>query len=342
MNPVSRSSGEGRKTQNHNCVISPSFRRLPPPLIVVGMHRSGTSLVSGMLTLLGIYMDPAMSRLANGSSACPPGDALRRFGYGEAAAFRQVNDSILLSAGADWRNADPFMQHRDHRAFRRWCLFLMQHAALGGLKRDYLAHCPLDMSAWGWKDPRNSLTLPYWLRLFPDARILHVRRSRAAVVESLLRRDSSGANGSDPIHPGVPSRVRRVLKDPGYAAAAVRRRLCGLRSDPAPQDLSRTDYYALTELYVGECLQAKALGMRYLEVQYEDLLERPYAFAVRMARFARICPTENDLERAVSFVERPPMRQMNASGTQGIRRSCGRSLSRAADRELIRCCSSAR
>ena len=25
---------------------------------------------------------------------------------------------------------------------------------------------------WGWKDPRNSITLPLWLRLYPEAKII--------------------------------------------------------------------------------------------------------------------------------------------------------------------------
>jgi hypothetical protein len=29
---------------------------------------------------------------------------------------------------------------------------------------------------WGWKDPRNSLTLPFWLQVFPGARVLIVHR----------------------------------------------------------------------------------------------------------------------------------------------------------------------
>lgn len=29
---------------------------------------------------------------------------------------------------------------------------------------------------WGWKDPRNSITLPFWLKIFPGARVLFITK----------------------------------------------------------------------------------------------------------------------------------------------------------------------
>jgi hypothetical protein len=46
--------------------------------------------------------------------------------------------------------------------------------------------------AWGWKDPRNSITLPVWLKLFPDARVIHIVRNGVDVAESLYRRQQRG------------------------------------------------------------------------------------------------------------------------------------------------------
>src|SRR4051794_13631081 len=41
-------------------LIHPGFRRLSPPVIVIGMHRSGTSLVAGMLSVLGVFIGPRL------------------------------------------------------------------------------------------------------------------------------------------------------------------------------------------------------------------------------------------------------------------------------------------
>jgi hypothetical protein len=256
---------------------------------------------------MGVFMDPEMARLLNESGGCPPGEALRRCGYGEAAAFSRLNDSLLLCAGSDWRCVEPFLAQRDVPAFRNWCLLLMQARAMSGLRRDYLAHAPSNLTAWGWKDPRNTLTLPYWLRLFPDARVLNVRRESSAVVASLLKRDAAFSATAEPAAPpGVLTRARRVLTDPAYATRAVRGRLGALpAAAPATGAMGRPEYFELTDMYVRECAAARDLTENYLEVSYEDLLARPYAIAHRMAAFAGLVPEEHVLERAVQFVERP-------------------------------------
>jgi hypothetical protein len=41
---------------------------------------------------------------------------------------------------------------------------------------------------WGWKDPRNTFTLPVWLDIFPEAKIIHLHRSGMDVALSLRRR----------------------------------------------------------------------------------------------------------------------------------------------------------
>jgi len=42
---------------------------------------------------------------------------------------------------------------------------------------------------WAWKDPRTSLTLPFWLPLLPDLRIVVCVRDPLAVAHSLEARD---------------------------------------------------------------------------------------------------------------------------------------------------------
>ncbi|MFB6261703.1 MAG: sulfotransferase, partial [Thiohalorhabdaceae bacterium] len=49
-----------------------------------------------------------------------------------------------------------------------------------------LMDCP--RSYWGWKDPRNTFTLPLWLELFPEARVINVERHGVDVAESLVVR----------------------------------------------------------------------------------------------------------------------------------------------------------
>ena len=44
---------------------------------------------------------------------------------------------------------------------------------------------------WGWKDPRNSLTLPFWLRLIPNLKVIICLRNPLEVARSLSVRNGT-------------------------------------------------------------------------------------------------------------------------------------------------------
>jgi hypothetical protein len=266
------------------------------------MHRSGTSLVSGLLSCMGAYMDPDWPCAGEGEAVAPPGPLLRRNGYGEATAFRLLNDRLLAAAGAAWDHPAPFLAARDRSLFAGRCLLAIQSATFGSLRRDYLNRAVRRQpAAWGWKDPRNSLTLPYWLQAFPDARIVHVRRDPDRVISSLLRRAESQA--AETRAPGITGRVRRVITDPAYLAQAVRRRLTHEDSWTPPRPpLDRVRCLDLVEQYVSECARYRALGEQYLEIRYEDILRDPDAMAARLAEFTALKLAPCATDRAAALV----------------------------------------
>jgi len=63
-------------------------------VIVLGMHRSGTSMVSGVLNILGV--DIGKDLLGNHWS--------NPLGHFENNDFRNLNTQILKEAGGDWLN----------------------------------------------------------------------------------------------------------------------------------------------------------------------------------------------------------------------------------------------
>ena len=107
------------RTSDRPVRISPAFQRLGPPLIVVGMHRSGTSLVSGMLSLLGVQMYPhALPKDETGRIVLPTANE-RMNGYAEAEPFYLMNERILGRAQATWDFVDPFLKVRDEPKFEQ-------------------------------------------------------------------------------------------------------------------------------------------------------------------------------------------------------------------------------
>jgi hypothetical protein len=278
------------------------------------MHRSGTSLVSGLLSCMGAYMDPDWPCAGDGEAIVPPGPLLRRNGYGEAAAFRLLNERLMSSAGADWDNPDPFLAIRDRALFASRSLLAIQSATFGSLRRGYLRRATQPHPAtWGWKDPRNSLTLPYWLHAFPDARVIHVRRDAGRVADSLIRR--AEAQAATATVPGVAARLRRLATDPAYLAGAVRRRLFHDDSQaPEPRaPLDRGRCIDLAHQYVEECVRYRALGEQYLEIRYEDLVRDPEAMTAQVAEFANLASAPGVITRAATLVTRTGAQQPSTS-----------------------------
>ncbi len=285
--------------------ISPEFRQLPPPVILIGMHRSGTSLVAGMLSLLGVYLDPDFAPCCGEDNAPALPDAkMRENGYGEATCFRLLNEAILEDAGASWNHIEPFLKKRDDPAFRRRSLQKMGRATFHRLAEDFFVERrPRSLSMWGWKDPRTTLLLSYWLELFPEAKIIHVRRETKGVVESLMRRAEAETKKTAAV-PSAGARLVSLLSRPQRLAQAVTRRL-GL----GPSNLSRPadllcaeDCIHLSEAYLAEALHFGKGPHCYLEIEYEDILRDPAGSVRTFVHFLKLKPSEAKLECAARFV----------------------------------------
>ena len=141
---------------------------------VLGMHRSGTSLVAGALRLLGAELGPP-----DGILPADPEDNPR--GYWEQQAVIDLNNDLLgRFGGSSW--APPALP--DGWTDRPELDDLRERA------RTILS--TFDQSAvWAVKDPRVSLTLPFWLPLV-DESAARVYSSQTPVQ---ARRDS-GPSGS--------------------------------------------------------------------------------------------------------------------------------------------------
>lgn len=291
--------------------VHAEFRSLPPPVLLVGMHRGGTSLTALMLGRMGLFLGPEAAALLTLPGETPP-PARIRDGYAEAEDFRLVNDSLLAAAGSDWCSVDAFLQRRQAPEFARAAPRLITRALAGKVRRRFLH--PLRSlpraeragTPWGWKDPRTSLTLPFWLALFPGARVIHVRRDPEAAARSLNRRSRLWMDGL-PARTAPPAPLLvRALRNPVGAARALARRLLPRPAAAAHRDLCvDLDYArALCHRYEQECLRYRGAAAEALEIWYEDLLSGPEAAARRLGEFTGLDPSAEALHTAASAVRR--------------------------------------
>jgi len=165
-----------------------SYRDVPPPVVILGMHRSGTSMLTGMLRDCGLY---AGGRL----------DA-----WNEARYFRQINVKLLEHAGATWTELEPYLDQRSlpgfHRESCEWVRRQLDRNFLEsflGFERP-VAPFWRPIPPWGWKDPRTCVTASVWREVFPEARWLHIARHPLDVAISLQRREQQRQReGMEPV-----------------------------------------------------------------------------------------------------------------------------------------------
>lgn len=135
-------------------------------LIIAGMHRSGTSLITHWLNECGLQLGDNLLGAGLGNDD----------GHFEDIEFLRLHEEILHdnnlpSTGlTEAHNIEVSLYHKEK------------------LKSIIKVKNKL-YNQWGWKDPRTCLFLDTYKELIPDARYLIIVRDYKAVVSSLLQRD---------------------------------------------------------------------------------------------------------------------------------------------------------
>jgi len=137
------------------------------PIIVLGMHRSGTSCLTGIMEESGVY-------LGDVSKSNP----FNLKGNHENNDIVTLNDDVLEYNGACWHQSPPndLIWNKSHRLRRRDIL-----------NRFYSG----EGQYWGFKDPRTLLTLPFWLEEIGSAHFIGTFRHPLRVASSIHSRDKS-------------------------------------------------------------------------------------------------------------------------------------------------------
>lgn len=140
-------------------------------LVVLGMHRSGTSVLANVLNLMGAYFGP------EGASTGANEENPR--GFWERRDVRNLNDLVLHSVGCDWDRIAGFRL----KTLPRTTQASFESGAMK-LLHEMDAHKP-----WVLKEPRLCLLFPLWARYFETPICIHICRNPLEVAKSLQARN---------------------------------------------------------------------------------------------------------------------------------------------------------
>jgi hypothetical protein len=143
-------------------------------LIIVGMHRSGTSFTASVLQRAGLNIGDKLV----------PANVGNDLGHFENEDFYMYHQEILRR-----RNKHP----------DGWSLNIIQELDENEIIEANNIISSNQSEQWGWKDPRTTLFLDVWKRLIPDAYFLFIYRKPWEVVESLFRRNTDTKLTTEPI-----------------------------------------------------------------------------------------------------------------------------------------------
>lgn len=278
------------------------------PVCIAGMHRSGTSLIASLLRRAGLHLGEEADLL-------PPAEG-NPGGYFENRKFVDLNEELLARLGGTYFRPPVFAPGWAEAAL----------SALGdeaeAVVRGFEGREP-----WGWKDPRNSLTLPFWTRLVDDVRTVICLRHPWDVADSLyrgtyfpayrLRAIAGTIKKREPFPPHVlnvilwnlhhelePERPRALSR-----AAGQLRLLLSERRRVA--DTYRVGFH-LWKVYNERVLEATTRGRRII-THYESYLRDPRAELRRVLDFLRLPASEGLIDECCSLISARPRQGRGAS-----------------------------
>ena len=129
-------------------------------------------MLTRLLHACGLYLGPKEELM--------PAQVDNPDGFWEHLGFVALNDELLSELGGAWDlppKRDENFAHARLDPLRMKARLLVEKFDSAGL--------------WGWKDPRNSLTLPFWQNLLPGMRTLIMVRNPLEVAHSMKERNGT-------------------------------------------------------------------------------------------------------------------------------------------------------
>jgi hypothetical protein len=267
------------------------------PVILLGMHRSGTAMIARLLDALGLFQGSELQE------------------DHESVWFLELNDLLLRRVNAAWDNPEPmlgFLQNPDAFDLTRRCL---EDDLSSSRTREFLGKkWSLKNGAllaydrpWGWKDPRTLFTLPLWLALFPGAKLIYIMRNGVDVASSLRVREVRELE-----------RRRKEFENKGAIGGRFRLQRAGFKG--SARCLTLSGGFAVWEQYVAQAeLALEKTGNPCKRIRFETFLASPEGLTKDLADFCGLEASEDAVCAAIARVSLDAGRANAFGGDPAVR-----------------------
>ena len=247
------------------------------PILLSGMHRSGTSMVTKILKDFGLEVGYKLD--ANN----------------ESLFFQRINIWMMSLMGSSWDNPQTFnnindgikedivnqlqklMDSRANSLYFGWTNVIKNKSFIDIEK------------PWGWKDPRNVFTQNIWREVFPDFKMIQIIRHPIDIALSLMKRQKKEIR-SDILRKKRNSDVIKALlsiSHSNYNSSMVLN--------------SYDDCFKLIEIYFDEI--ARNSSSNCMLVKFEDILSNPELEIGLLLDFCNISYNPEQLSEIISAID---------------------------------------
>lgn len=245
------------------------------PIIILGMHRSGTTMITKMLENLGLFVG-----------------AEKEINH-EAIFFWEINNWIF-DLHTSTAEKPHNIRHRNSSC-DKVILESLEHFLQSNRRKKYLGNFSSKYKnikdidfPFGWKDPKNTFTIDFWKQIFPNAKIIHIYRNPIDSVSSYIERDLIKYNQFE-------WTWKKKLKRDFLISTNFHRNF---------RVNTIEDGYDLWQEYVDKAISLKYESPNYLEIKYEDFLSNPFELLKQLAQFSGLIVNEEKINNEIKDIKK--------------------------------------
>ena len=246
------------------------------PVIISGMHRSGTSMVTNILHKLGLTIGEKLDS------------------NHESIFFQRINIWMMSLLASSWDSPKNFnrmdlevkknimiqlnelLNSRTNSLYFGWSS-IIKKGSFSEISRP-----------WGWKDPRNTFTSSIWKEVFPDLKTIYIIRHPIDTAESLFQRQKI-------------EKSKDIKRDKKYLDLV--KSLMSITHTSYNSSMllnSYEDCFNLIELYYNQILDNR--DDESLIIKFEDIISNPEIEIRNMLNYCNLSFKQEDMINAIKNI----------------------------------------